>query len=82
MRSGKRSFGPTSMWATATIEVPNMDKKNEPRDPSLALCQICDNADMLIPARDMDGHIRQFRTCLREVEGRCNDFIPGNIRRH
>ena len=56
-------------------------KKNEPRDPSLALCQICDNADMLIPARDMDGHIRQFRTCLREVEGRCNDFIPGNIRR-
>ena len=56
-------------------------EKNEPRDPSLALCQICDNADMLIPARSMDGHIRQFRTCLREVEGRCNDFIPGNIRR-
>ena len=67
---------------TVTIrEVSNMEKKNEPRDPSLALCQICDNADMLIPARDMDGHIRQFRTCLREVEGRCNDFIPGNIRR-
>ena len=46
-----------------------MEKKNEPRDPSLALCQICDNADMLIPARDMDGHIRQFRPCWREVEG-------------
>ena len=82
MRSGKRSIGPISMRATVTYEVPNMDNKNAPRDPSLALCQICDNADMLIPARDMDGHIRQFRTCLREVEGRCNDFIPGNIRRH
>ena len=82
MRSGKRSIGPISMRATVTYEVPNMDKKSEPRDPSLALCQICDNADMLIPARDMDGHIRQFRTCLREVEGRCNDFMPGNIRRH
>ena len=58
-----------------------MERKNEPRDPSLALCQIGDNADMLIPARDMDGHIRQFRTCMCEIEGRCNDFIPGNIRR-
>ena len=73
--------GPTSRKETVTIrEVPNMEK-NEPRDPSLALCQICDNADMLIPARDMDGHIRQFRTCLREIEGRCNDFMPSNIRR-
>ena len=82
MRSGKRSIGPILMRATVTYEVPNMERKNEPRDPSLALCQICDNADMLIPARDMDGHIRQFRTCLREVEGRCNDFTAGNIRRH
>ena len=74
--------GPTSRKETVTIrEVPNMEKKIEPQDPSLALCQICDNADMLIPARGMDGHIRQFRTCLREVEGRCNDFTPGNIRR-
>ena len=81
MCSWKRSIGPTSTRVTVTYEVPNMEKKNEPRDPSLSLCQICDNADMLIPARDMDGHIRQFRTCLREVEGRCNDFIPGNIRR-
>ena len=59
-----------------------MEKKNEPRDPSLALCQICANrGDMTAYAKDMDGHIRQFRTCLREVEGRCNDFMPGNIRR-
>ena len=53
-----------------------MEKKNEPRDPSLALCQICANADMWIPALAMDENIRQFRTCMREVVGRCNDFVP------
>lgn len=57
-----------------------MESNNQPRDPSLSLCQICANADMWIPALAMDENIRQFRTCMREVVGRCNDFVP--MRRH
>lgn len=76
MCSWKRSTGPMSMRATVTYEVPNMESNNQPRDPSLSLCQICANADMWIPALAMDENIRQFRTCMREVVGRCNDFVP------
>ena len=69
--------GPTSRKETVTIrEVMNMESNNQPRDPSLSLCQICANADMWIPALAMDENIRQFRTCMREVVGRCNDFVP------
>ena len=80
MCSWKRSIGPTSRRATATIEVPNMEKKIEPRDPSLALCQICANSgDVLIYTESMDGKLTAALTCSRTT---CNDFKPGNIRRN
>ena len=54
----------------------------QPRDPSLALCQICANrTDLDLLSRSMDGQLRRFRTCMRYVTGDCNDFVPGNIRR-
>ena len=60
-----------------------MEKKNEPRDPSLALCQICANrGDMTAYAKDMDGILRQYPTCIRYTFHNCNDFVPANIRRH
>lgn len=77
MCSWKGSIGPTSRRATATIEVPNMEK-NEPRDPSLALCQICANAgDVHIYTESMDGKLTVALTCSRTT---CNDFVPGNIK--
>ena len=82
MRSGKRSIGPMSRKATATIEVPNMGNK-EPNDPSLALCQICANrGDMIAYAKDMDGILRHYPTCIRYTFHNCNDFVPANIRRN
>ena len=82
MRSGKRSIGLTSIWATATIEVPNMEKKIIPKDPSLALCQLCANrGDMTAYAKDMDGILRHYPTCMRYTFHNCNDFVPDNIRR-
>lgn len=57
-----------------------MERKNEPRDPSLALCQICANAgDVHIYAESMDGKLTVALTCSRTT---CNDFKPGNLRRH
>lgn len=51
----------------------------QPRDPSLALCQICANAgDVTMYAESMDGRWITVRTCLRI---KCNDFVPGNIKR-
>ena len=80
MCSLKRSTGPTSRRATATIEVPNMERKNEPRDPSVALCQICANSgDVHIYTESMDGKLTVALTCSRTT---CNDFKPGNLRRH
>lgn len=71
-----------SRRATATIEVPNMGNI-EPNDPSLALCQICANrGDMTAYAKDMDGILRQYPTCIRYTFHNCNDFVPANIRRH
>ena len=54
-------------------------RENEPRDPSLALCQICANAgDVLIYAESIDGKLTAALTCSRTA---CNDFKPGNLRR-
>ena len=51
----------------------------DPRDPSLALCQICANAgDVLIYTESMDGKLTAALTCSRTT---CNDFKPGNLRR-
>ena len=81
MCSGKRSIGSTPTRATATIEVPNMGNI-EPNDPSLALCQICANrGEMTAYAKDMDGVLRQYPTCMRYTFHNCNDFVPANIRR-
>ena len=81
MCSGKRSIGPTSTRDTVTCEVPNMDKKDEPQDPSLALCQICANCGEIMIPVFQDGEYRRFSTCTRFLINGCNDFIPGNIRR-
>ena len=52
----------------------------QPRDPSLALCQICANAtDGKVYAQSMDGEVRLYPTCVRYVDVNCNDFVPGNI---
>ena len=52
---------------------------SDPRDPSLALCQICANAKgSKTYARSMDGEVRLYPTCVRYVMN-CNDFVPGNI---
>ena len=54
-------------------------RESDPRDPSLALCQICANAgDVLIYAESMDGKLTVALTCSRTT---CNDFKPGNLRR-
>ena len=83
MCSRKRSIGPMSRRATVTYEVSNMEKKIEPQDPSLALCQICANrGDMTAYDKDMDGILRHFPTCIRYTFHNCNDFVPDNIRRH
>ena len=50
----------------------------QPRDPSLALCQICANAgDVTMYAESMDGRWVTVRTCSRI---KCNDFVPGNLK--
>ena len=52
-------------------------REDEPRDPSLALCQICANAgEVKIYALAMNDKLTIVRTCSRTV---CNDFVPGNI---
>ena len=82
MCSWKGSTGTTSRRATVTCEVPNMEK-NEPQDPSLALCQICANrGDVTAYDKDMDGILRHYPTCMRYTFHNCNDFVPANIRRH
>ena len=54
-------------------------KGTEVRDPSLALCQICANAgDVTMYAESMDGRWVTVRTCSRI---KCNDFVPGNLKR-
>ena len=56
--------------------------ETDPRDPSLALCQICANAkESKAYARSMDGEVRLYRTCARYALMNCNDFVPGNIQK-
>lgn len=54
-------------------------REDEPRDPSLALCQICANRDHTTLAEGNDGAFHRYNTCLLWVMGKCNHFIPGNI---
>ena len=57
-------------------------RESDPRDPSLALCQICKRAyisKMCVPDYGNDEQIREYRTCALFVTGDCNDFVPGNI---
>ena len=56
-------------------------RESDPRDPSLALCQICANRDHTTLAEGNDGAFHRYNTCLLWVEGKCNDFVPGNIQR-
>ena len=54
-------------------------RKDEPRNPSLALCQICERAyisKMRVPDYGNDGQIREYRTCALFVMVDCNDFTP------
>ena len=51
-------------------------REDDPRDPSLALCQICANRDHTTLAEGNDGTFHRYNTCLLWVEGKCNDFIP------
>ena len=54
-------------------------REDEPRDPSLALCQICGmNGEMGVYAAGCDGKPRHYRTCFRFTFGNCNDFVPIN----
>ena len=56
--------------------------ETDPRDPSLALCQICKRAYWSkTSVRDYsnDGQIREYRTCPLLFTGDCNAFVPGNI---
>ena len=75
-------IGPTSRKETVTIrEVMNMGNR-EPNDPSLALCQLCKNrGEVTAYAKDLDGVLRQYPTCMRYTFHNCNDFVPANIRR-
>ena len=54
-------------------------REDEPREPSLALCQICECAyiyKMRVPDKGNDGQIREYRTCAFFLTGGCNDFTP------
>ena len=57
-------------------------RETDPRDPSLALCQICANTKggTKVYARSMDGEVRLYPTCARYGLMNCNDFVPGNIK--
>ena len=51
-------------------------REDEPRDPSLALCQICANINTTVTDDDMNGKLRRYLTCTKWVTGDCNDFVP------
>lgn len=55
-------------------------REDEPRGPSLALCQICERAYISkahVPGKGNDGQIREYRTCgLYVILGTCNEFTP------
>ena len=55
--------------------------ETDPRDPSLALCQICRmKGEMGVYTIGCDGKPHHYRTCVRYTIGNCNHFVPGNIR--
>ena len=57
-------------------------RESNPRDPSLAMCQICaygHTSAMTIPAQGDGGQIRHYRACARYVLRSCNYFVPANI---
>ena len=56
-------------------------RESGPRDPSLALCQICKRAYWSkTSVRDYSngGQIREYRTCPLLFTGDCNGFVPLN----
>ena len=55
-------------------------RESDPRNPSLAMCQICANAkESKAYARSMDGEVRLYRPCARYALVNVNDFGPANI---
>ena len=55
--------------------------ETDPRDPSLALCQICKRAyisKMSVRDYGNDGQIREYYTCPLLFTGDCNGFVPLN----
>ena len=57
-------------------------REDEPRDPSLALCQICGmKGEIGVYTIGCDGKPYHYRTCVRYTIGNCNHFVPGNIQR-
>ena len=55
-------------------------RESDPRDPSLALCQICGmKGEIGVYTVGCDGKPRHYLTCVRYTIGNCNNFIPGNI---
>ena len=56
-------------------------REDEPRDPSLALCQICKRAyisKMSVRDYGNDGQIREYHACPLLFTGDCNAFVPLN----
>ena len=56
-------------------------REDEPRDPSLALCQICKRAyisKMSVRDYGNDGQIREYHACPLLFTGDCNTFVPLN----
>lgn len=51
-------------------------REDEPRDPSLALCQICANINTTVMDEDMTGKLRKYLTCTHWITRDCNDFVP------
>ena len=54
-------------------------REDEPRDPSLALCQICKRGYWSkTSVRDYgnDGQIREYRTCPLYILHTCNEYTP------
>ena len=53
--------------------------ETDPRDPSLAMCQICECAyisKMRVPDKGNDGQIREYRTCPLYILHTCNEYTP------
>ena len=54
-------------------------REDEPRDPSPAMCQICERAywsKTSVHDYGNDGRMREYRTCALFGTGDCNDYAP------